>query len=132
MIRWMAGYAQCDTVLQSENEWKRPSPTQEQITRSPIINRRTIKAATVAQACACLIALSVMGTSCAYANDGSLAHDAKKAGSAAGSAAHGIGQEAKKAGIAIGHEGKKVGLTIGHAAKAGGLAFWHAVKGEHH
>ena len=68
---------------------------------------------------AALLALAMLASSGAWAQDANLSQDARKAGTAIGSAAHDIGIKAKKAGIAV-----------GHAAKAGGVAFWHAVKGE--
>jgi len=64
------------------------------------------------------------------AEEGTLADGARKAGHAAGSAAHQVGQGTKKIGKTIGKEAKKVGKTIGHAAAEGGREFRRAVRGK--
>ncbi len=85
----------------------------------------------VAQLCAYALALGVLGSLPARAaGDSSLTQEARKAGTAVGSAVHDVGQEGKKVGLAVGHEAKRVGLAVGHAAKAGGVAAWQAAKGE--
>ena len=100
-------------------------------TRSTAIKRVKIEIPVVWRVCAWVFALAAMAAQGARADD-SLTHDARKAGTAIGSAAHGMVVGAKKAGITIGHDAKKAGLAVGHAAKAGGKALWHAAKGEKH
>ncbi len=100
-------------------------------TRSKAIKRIKIEIPPAWRACAWVFALAAMAAQGARADD-SLTHDARRAGTAIGSAAHGMVVGAKKAGITIGHDAKKAGLAVGHAAKAGGEALWHAAKGEKH
>ncbi len=95
-----------------------------------VIKRKKIGAGRFSRTLATLLAMAMLASSGAWAEDGSLSQDARKAGTAIGSTAHNIGVGAKKAGIAVGQGAKKAGLAIGHAAEAGGEAFWHAVKGE--
>ncbi len=94
------------------------------------IKRKKIEAGRLSRPLAALLALAMLASSGAWAQEGSLSQDARKAGTAIGSTAHDIGVGAKKAGIAVGQGAKKAGLAIGHAAEAGGVAFWHAIKGE--
>ena len=99
--------------------------------RSTAIKRKKIDVVVVQRLCACSFALAMMVAQGARADE-SLTHDARKAGTAIGSAAHGMVVGAKKAGVTIGHDAKKAGIAVGHAAKAGGEALWHAAKGEKH
>lgn len=75
------------------------------------------------------IACFLIGTS-ARAEEESLKQGAKRAGHAAGTVVHDIGQGAKEVGKEIGQGAKKVGRAVGEAASEGGKEFRKAVKGK--
>lgn len=72
--------------------------------------------------------LSVLSS--ASAEEESLKQGAKRAGHAAGTVVHDIGEGAKQVGKEIGQGAKKVGKAVGEAASEGGKEFRKAVKGE--
>jgi len=82
------------------------------------------------RAFACAVALVLASLSLASAEEQSIKDGAKRAGHAAGTVVHDIGQGAKKVGKEIGQGAKEAGKTVGEAAKEGGKEFQRAVKGE--
>ena len=65
----------------------------------------------------------------AQAEEESLKQGAKRAGHAAGSVVHDVGQGAKQVGKEVVQGVKQAGKTVGEAAKEGGKEFRKAVKG---
>ena len=80
--------------------------------------------------CVCVSGLLFAALSPASAEEQSLKDGARRAGHAAGSVVHDIGQGAKKVGKEIGQGAKQAGKAIGGAAREGGKEFQRAVKGE--